>query len=169
MGMLKKFAPLLFVASVAHADVYRCGNSYSSEPCNGGRQIDVSPLVTDPSGPSTKEIFLCRSIDKKFFWSSGACSNGWTLERTARVPASLPWKDQVQAAINQQQKTNAVVASPSQTNSQNTIQKNQSNKDICNHLDERIKWLDSMARVNSTQWITDERKSIRDRQFRIRC
>ena len=167
--MLRKIAPLLLFTSISYADVYRCGNSYSVEPCSGGHQVDVSPLVTDPSGPSTKEIFLCRSIDKKFFWSSGICPNGWILERTARVSSSLPWNDQVQEAINQQQKTNETIALPSNSNKKNTIQENQSNKEICNQLDERIKWLDSMARVNSTQWITDERKSIRDRQFRIRC
>lgn len=43
------------------------------------------------------------------------------------------------------------------------------NKGSCDQLEERIKWLDSMARVNSTPWITEERRLARDRQFRLRC
>lgn len=42
-------------------------------------------------------------------------------------------------------------------------------KGVCQQLEERIQRLDSRARVNSTHWITEERRLARDQQFRLRC
>ena len=61
---MKRWAILaaLCIASMAgQAQVYRCGNTYSQEPCKGGREVDVTPPVSDLSGPKTTVIYLCRA------------------------------------------------------------------------------------------------------------
>lgn len=48
----------------SHAEVYRCGNSYSSAPCTGGKAVSVQPTVevhTQAQHPSTTQ----RKQDRK--------------------------------------------------------------------------------------------------------
>lgn len=61
---MKRWAILtaLCIASMGvQAQVYRCGNTYTQEPCKGGREVDVTPPVSDLSGPKTTVIYLCRA------------------------------------------------------------------------------------------------------------
>jgi hypothetical protein len=55
------FAALCIASMGVHAQVYRCGNTYTQEPCKGGREVDVTPPVSDLSGPKTTVIYLCRA------------------------------------------------------------------------------------------------------------
>ena len=46
-------------------------------------------------------------------------------------------------------------------------------KQLCDYLDEQIKWIDAMARQPQSgrkqDWLSARRKEVRDEQFRIRC
>lgn len=79
-----------------HAQVYRCGNTYTQEPCKGGREVDVTPPVSDLSGPKTTVIYLCRAQGGSFYWIPQRCATrGWTLERSATVSKHVSWENQV--------------------------------------------------------------------------
>lgn len=93
---------LLLVPSFgAHAQVYRCGNNYSTAPCPGAKAIDVTPRgsVVEGAGPARK-IFLCKSYSGQQFWSSNNCYHrgGSTLVREVSVPRHMGWDDQVTTA-----------------------------------------------------------------------
>lgn len=151
-----------------HAQIYRCGNSYSSEPCTGGKTVDISPALSDSDGPATNEIYLCRNKSDRLYWIRERCSErGWLIERIARVPKHASWDDQVDIARRQQRNAASLASKPSSSGS--AILQAPSNKSDCLQLDERIKWLDDRARVDSRPWITDERRIVRDKQFRLRC
>lgn len=157
-----------FLVGTVHADVYRCGNSYSSEPCEGGKIVDVSPAMSDFGGAGTKEIYLCRNKVGRLYWIRERCSErGWLIDRIARVPKDASWDDQVEIARRQQRNAASLASTPRASGSANS--ETPSNGIACQQLDERIKWLDDMARVDSRPWITEERRLARDKQFRLRC
>lgn len=171
-----------FVASCAvgaHAQVYRCGNTYSEAPCKGGREVDVSPTLSDPSGPKTTVIFLCRSGDGALYWLQELCaSRGWALERSATVSNSISWAQQVEEGRRQRSEGEAFLASPAPTYSGapsqlSQTQREQVRRHECAALEEQVKSYDSMGRVGSTAYSLDElrmrRKAARDAQYRLRC
>lgn len=54
VGTLTVMAWLLAVPHASHAQVYRCGNSYSSEPCAGGKAVSVeSPVEVHPGAAAS--------------------------------------------------------------------------------------------------------------------
>lgn len=155
----------LLVIGSANGQVFRCGNTYSNQPCQGAKEVDTSPAVSDPRGAQTKEIFLCRAAPGRLYWNHEHCSaRGWSVERIARVPKHASWDDQVAMARSQKRNAESLTSVPYSSGS-----KAPSNQSDCQQLDERIKRLDSMARVDSRPWITEERRIARDRQFRLRC
>lgn len=166
---------LFLLGGTANADIYRCGNSYSTQPCIGGKAVDVSPTLSNPGGPATKEIFLCRTKSDRLYWNHEHCSaRGWSIERIARVPKDASWDEQVESAKSQKRRAEAAAASPSYpSNARNTDPVMPSNKDICNKLDERVKQLDRQGRAGSRlydlNWIREQRRLARDEQFRLRC
>lgn len=172
--MLLGIALLGFTAD-ASAQVYRCGNTYSDEPCKGGKEVDASPAVSDPQGPKTKLIYLCSNPKGQRYWTVEECrTRGWTLERTERVPINMSWDDQVNMAKRQRRQAEQSAAVPETPQYYPQQQPQQpSQKAECTALEERIKYLDSMGRAGSLHydldWIRRERKAARDRQFRIRC
>ena len=91
------FAALCIASMGVHAQVYRCGNTYTQEPCKGGREVDVTPPVSDLSGPKTTVIYLCRAQGGSFYWIPQRCATrGWTLERSATVSKHVSWENQVE-------------------------------------------------------------------------
>lgn len=163
---------LALVCAHAGAQVYRCGNSYSQEPCKGGRTVETSPILIDPRGPATKEIYLCSAPHGKQYWVAEHCAQrGWSIERIQRVPTNVPWADQVAAAREQVQAAQARTAAPAVQYSPQTMPP--SPQQQCSLLDERVKQLDSMGRAGSLHydlnWVRRERKEARDQQFRLRC
>ncbi|MFC7207769.1 hypothetical protein ACFQOZ_14430 [Comamonas endophytica] len=107
---------LFFVlAGVAQAQVYRCGSSYSHAPCKGGQVIDTAPVMSDPRGPVTKEIYLCSAAAGSSYWSSAHCAErGWRIERIERVPANMSWEEQVAAARQARESASQALAAPVQ-------------------------------------------------------
>lgn len=43
------FSPYTYAQNTA--PIYRCGNSYSQNPCTGGRQVDTRPLIENHDAP----------------------------------------------------------------------------------------------------------------------
>lgn len=165
----------LFAPFGVYAEVYRCGNTYSHEPCKGGRTVDVSPPLSDPAGPSTQRVYLCRRADNALFWIPDHChTRSWKIERTETVPAGVPWEQQLEIArskrnaaeqLRQQQTLPMQPPAPQQPANARLAR--------CNYLDNWIKELDRMGRAGSLyydlEWVRKERKAARDEQFRIRC
>ncbi|NMM78845.1 hypothetical protein B2J88_48830 [Rhodococcus sp. SRB_17] len=169
-------AALLLISSAVHAQVYRCGNTYSQEACKGGRAVDTSAPVSvegGPSGGGTKTIYLCQSHGGGMFWSSAHChKHNAFIERTESVPANMGWDDQVRHAQHQRNQAQALTPSaPQPAAAQRQPMPNRTAE--CSALDERVKMLDSMGRAGSRyydlDWVRRERKEARDHQFRLRC
>lgn len=162
----------------AAAQVYRCGSSYQSEPCKGGRTVNTAPTVVDHDGPSWTRIFLCKKASGEFLWTNLRCADrGWALERTETVNARASWEDQVQEAqmkwgkgLQLVQDANtprgAAAAPPSNPAAHNARRE-------CATLDQQIQMYDSMGRAGSLHydldWVRRERKRARDRQYQLGC
>lgn len=161
----------------AHAQVYRCGNTYTQEPCKGGRAVDVSPPVSDLSGPKTTVIYLCRAQGGSLYWIPERCATrGWTLERSATVSKHVSWENQVSEANKQRTEAEELMRRPPPVYSQPARSQNAQQtgvKEQCSSLNERVAMLDSMGRAGSRyydlDWVRSERKKARDEQHRLRC
>lgn len=152
--------------------VYRCGNTYSNAPCEGAIQIE--PQSSRPRDVSlSKEIYLCKDIYDRRTWESVPCSvNGRFMDRIARVPTNIPWDEQVAIARQQGDRAHAIAAEqivPVAPRASGI----KANAGECRALDERVNWLDSLGRVGgggyTLDWIREQRRFARDRQFRIGC
>lgn len=169
------FATLAFLAlsSGLHAQVYRCGNTYSSAPCAGGRSVDSSPALSAQGGAAgTTTLYLCQSYGGGQFWALEHCSQRSALvERMESVPSGMLFDQQVQMAQGQRAKSAALAAPPEQTTRIESTAPSKASQ--CTALDARIRYLDQMARAGGNgqymDWVANERKQSRDQQFRMRC
>ncbi|XDF37089.1 hypothetical protein RBH89_08560 [Paracidovorax avenae] len=95
--------------------VYRCGNAYGPQACEGGRVVDTAPQVI-ASGPArgaatTTTVYLCRARAGGRFWTPRHChEHGAWVDRTETVPAGMRWEDQRAAAIAQRRQMAALAA-----------------------------------------------------------
>lgn len=164
---------LCLLTGAAQAQVYRCGNTYSEEPCKGGREVDVSPTVSDHRGPKNKEIYLCKSNQGSLYWSARTCaSQGWMVERIALVPRGVSWNEQVSIARGQRDRAHE--NADEQTRNYGPPAAVESNHAECQAHEERVKWLDETCRSTACslprlEWVREERRKARDQQFRLRC
>lgn len=171
------FAALCIASMGVHAQVYRCGNTYTQEPCKGGREVDVTPPVSDLSGPKTTVIYLCRAQGGSFYWIPQRCATrGWTLERSATVSKHVSWENQVAEANKQRNEAEELMRRPVpvyNATAQAQMPQQPAVKEQCVLLNERVAMLDSMGRAGSRyydlDWVRSERKKARDEQFRLRC
>ncbi|WP_092949891.1 hypothetical protein [Paracidovorax konjaci] len=162
-------------AAGASAQVYRCGNSYSHEPCKGARVVDTSPLIESagPQSPKPVTLYLCQSQGGGRFWSQRHCQqHGAWIDRTETVPGHLAWEHQVATAEAQRNAAQSLTAPPERSyNSSQAAQP--SRRGECEALDQQVKELDRMGRAGSRYYdldrIRDERREARDQQFRLRC
>ncbi|MBL5976283.1 hypothetical protein JAO85_03270 [Comamonas sp. NyZ500] len=163
------------VPSESTNHIYRCGNTYTNSPCEGGKQI--AQQITRPSErsdrPATREIYLCKDISDRLTWESVPCSaNGRFMDRIARVPTNVSWAEQV--AIAREQRNRAYENAAEQVVPVATRPTGgKANAAECQALDERVNWLDGLGRIggggHTMDWIREERRKARDRQFRIGC
>ncbi|MDL5038912.1 hypothetical protein QRD40_21470 [Comamonas sp. Y6] len=164
-------APKINVPDESHAEstgqIYRCGNTYSNTPCEGGKQI------AQPSGgPSSREIYLCKDFQGSLTWESVPCSaNGRFMDRIARVPTNVSWEEQVAIARQQRDKAHAIAAEQVVPVARRSTASTPSE---CQVLEQRIRVLDAECQVNACGMdkldsIRFARKEARDRQFRIGC
>ena len=159
---MKRWAILaaLCIASMAgQAQVYRCGNTYSQEPCTGGREVDVTPPVSDLSGPKTTVIYLCRAQGGSFYWIPQRCATrGWTLERSATVSKHVSWESQVAEAKQQRNEAEELMSGPAPVHNapaQTQMSQLPAVKEQCVLLNERVAMLDSMGRAGSRYYDLD--------------
>lgn len=170
---------VLWAATVgARAEVYRCGSTYTQEPCKGGRTVDVSPPVSDHNGSKTTVIYLCRAQGGSLYWIPERCATrGWTLERSAMVSRNVGWDNQVAEARKQRDEAEKLTRRPmpvfSSPPSLTQSPQQPAVKAQCTSLNERVAMLDSMGRAGSRyydlDWVRSERKKARDEQYRLRC
>lgn len=151
--------------------IYRCGNTYSNSPCDGGKQLaQQSSRPVDRS--ETREIYLCKDFQDRLTWESVPCSaNGRFMDRIARVPAYISWDEQVAIARQQRDKAHAIVAEQVVPVASRSISSTPSE---CQMLEHQIRVLDTECRVNACGMkrlddIRAARKQARDQQFRIGC
>ena len=179
MNRLALFAAVFLCPfGVQAQEVYRCGNTYTQEPCKGGRAVDVSPTLSDLSGPKTTVIYLCRASGGSLYWIPEKCATrGWALERSATVSSGIGWDNQVAEARRQRTEAEELTRSPAPVyGSAPQVYQSSSPanaKAQCSALNERVAMLDSMGRAGSRyydlDWVRSERKKARDEQYRLRC
>lgn len=157
--------------SESTGQIYRCGNTYSNAPCEGGQQIaQQSSRPVDRS--ETKEIYLCKDFQDRLTWESVPCSaNGRFMDRIARVPAHVSWEEQVAIARQQRDKAHAIAAEQVVPVASRSVSSTPSE---CQMIEQHIRALDAECRVNACGMkrlddIRAARKEARDRQFRIGC
>lgn len=167
--------PPVVRAPANQGQVYRCGNAYSGQPCEGGKPVIVSNPVASTGGASgMREIYLCKDFQGRFFWESTACSlNGRFMERIASVPAGLSWDQQVAIAMAQRDKAHAIAAEQIvPVAPRASMQKPSAGE--CQVLEAVVQRADQECRVKSCNmreldWVRDQRREARDRQFRLGC
>lgn len=167
---------LLLAGSASAQEVYRCGNSYSSEPCKNAKTIDVTPAVSNPDGPLTQLIYLCKRPDKtELWWIDRPCSQErWDLVESVRVPSNVDWKTQM--AIAQRKRADDARRASETSNRyyhSEASSGGRSSESLCDEINRRVEYLDSAARAGGSarkmERIREERQSARDQQFRARC
>lgn len=177
------FLPLaLLLASLApfstHAQepIYRCGNSYSATPCQGGRRVEDTTSVAPSSsaGPGHRLVYLCKSHGGGLFWSSHSCQQqNAFLERSETVPEQMEWKQQVAQAQAQWERAQALTRAPARAAAAAPASRAGAANVLCAQLEQRVKMLDSMGRAGSQyydlDWVRRERKAARDQQARLKC
>ena len=168
------FSATLLLAAPATAQIYRCGTTYSQKPCPGGTEVDTSPPVSVHGQPGRATVlYLCRGYDGGLFWTREHCRQRRALiEHTEMVPAHLGFEQQVELAKAQRDRSQAAAAPlPAAVPQVGSALRDEPGQ--CVGLEERIRQLDQMARTGGTasymDWVANERKLVRDRQFRLRC
>ena len=124
-------------------------------------------------GAQAGAIYLCKAYSGGTFWAQQQCSQHSALiERIANVPDSLPFNQQVEIA--QQQRNAATEAT--RVNSTTTHAYTQTGPDQpteCKALKANVAHYDAMARQPQSgqmqDWISAQRRTARDRQFKLRC
>lgn len=133
----------------SQAQVYRCGNSYSSAPCADGKTVEVEPgVVAHPSTPDSA--------------ASGTPAPGAPRKRRRHADnnEAREWErterelDKAQATPPPQRQARPDAAQ-------------------CAAASQRIKKIDELARrggsVAQMERLREDRQNARDRQFRAGC
>ena len=166
---------VLTAGSIAQAQqVYRCGNQYSSDPCEKGRVVDVSPPVRNLDSAGSAQVYLCVSNSGGRFWSPDHCrERGALVERIEAVPGGLSWEQRIQIADQQTQQGYAVQRQAMGQRGAATAGVTTGDSSRCAHWNQQVEYYDRLARQPqsgaSQSRIAERRKEARDQQFRARC
>lgn len=168
--------PFLLAAAPAQAQaVYRCGSTYSHQPCHGGTAVDVRPPVSDPDAAAMADLFLCEGRRGHRFWSQEHCNRrDAVIERIERVPAGLPMHQQAEIANGQTDAGYRLQRRNLQPTPARTPAGAVRTRDaVCAALEQQVRSLDATARQPHSpvrqSAIARDRKSARDAQFRRGC
>lgn len=124
-------------------------------------------------GAQAGTIYLCKAYSGGTFWAQQQCSQHSALiERIASVPDSMPFSQQVEIA--EQQRNAATEASRASTTTTHTYtQTGPDQPTECKALKANVAHYDAMARQPQSgqmqDWLSAQRKTARDRQFKLRC
>lgn len=145
---------------------------YTDGPCPSG----ASRLVEEAAHPQMEEpdkvltLYHCKGYDGRTFWANSHCNQHRALvDRMVNVPAQASFEQQVAIAEGQRRAVQQAVQQ--RVPAANPVV--HSPRAECDHLDARVRYLDALARQPQSaamqDWIRGERKTARDRQFRLRC
>ena len=140
-SMLLVLLCFLWAAPDSHAQVYRCGNSYSTTPCAGGQEVEIKPAVQAPT--VTAQI---TSNQQRTNRQERKEERDW--ERTER---ELDKAEAAEKPMRQQGKNSAACAAASRR-----IQK----------IDELARKGGSAQKMEK---LREDRQATRDKQFRMGC
>lgn len=115
-------------------------------------------------------LFHCKAYSGGIFWANTHCNQHKALvDRMVSVPGSLPFDQQVRIAESQRQSA----AVQQKVHVANTTVIKPPHREECKVLDAQIVHWDAMARQLQSgaaqDWIRDQRKNARDRQFSLHC
>ena len=128
-----------------------------------------------PINSQADTIYLCKAYAGGTFWTNGTCSSkGAHIDRIANVPGGMPFNQQVSIAESQRAEAAAnSTTSITNTNSYSNAAPQPDTKAVCESLKAQITNFDALARQPQSgqmqDWITSERKKVRDKQFSLRC
>ncbi|WP_284336944.1 hypothetical protein [Comamonas sp. NoAH] len=164
------------VAVPCHAQVFRCGHSYSDAPCLNGATVEIQPPVEVHGNTHNSTVFLCRLAERQF-WSAQSCqSHNATMLRSQSVPQSWTWERQWRYAEREwrhaEQQTSSQAPLVHRADTSALAQRRRARPD-CTVIEQRIRQLDEMGRrggsASHMERIRSERKAARDQQFRAGC
>lgn len=129
-------------------------------------------LMVFTTASQAATLYLCKAYNGGTFWASSHCrEHKGLVERIMTVPDGMAFDQQVELG---RQQLNRGATSSSTTRNTTIVQQEQPNRKAqCDALDAKVKHYDAMARQPQTgqmqDWISAERKKVRDQQFRLRC
>ncbi|RSZ38202.1 MULTISPECIES: hypothetical protein [unclassified Variovorax] len=135
--------------------------------------VAPSPSQGGATTPDTFEVTKCLAPSGKAAYSDGPCPEGSRattvrLRRDVNIADGMSPQDR-EASI----RNNAVIAAQQQQYERQVAQNVDRGMAECSELAERIKWLDALGRqpqgTYSQDWLREERRRTRDRQFRLGC
>lgn len=134
----------------SHAqEVYRCGDSYSSAPCHGGRAVSIAPWLEVHADDSSSSATTTRPSQRRHAASRPA-NEARAWDRTERE------LDKAQAATAPQRQP-----------------RSSADRSQCQAKQQRIQKIDDLARrggsVQQMERLREERQTARDWQFRAGC
>ncbi|WP_422084266.1 hypothetical protein [Variovorax sp.] len=134
-----------------------------------------SPPVDSPgaSGPDSFEVTKCLTPSGKAAYSDGPCPEG-SRATTVRLRRDVNIADGMSPEAREASiRDNAAVAAKQHQYERQVAQNVANEMAECSGLAEHINWIDAIARqpqgAYSQDWLRDERKRTRDRQFRLGC
>lgn len=149
------------------------------------RAIAAARFLLAPLLASSTEIYLCEAYAGGQFWASNHCNQHKALiKRIANVPDSIPFNQQVDLArqqLNSATGSGASGGSGGTTRTTTTTTTTSSSggnpaaarKAECAALESQISNYESMARqpqsAQTQDWISEQKRKLRDRQFSIKC
>jgi len=132
----------------SQAQVYRCGNSYSSAPCTGGKTVEVEPAVA--AHPSEKDSAASTTL----------------APRAQRKSRRQEDKEAREWERTERELDKAQTTPPPQ-------RQNRPDAAKCAAANQRIKKIDELARrggsVKQMERLREDRQNTRDWQFRSGC
>lgn len=125
------------------------------------------------TGAQAGSIYLCKAYTGGTFWAQQHCSQHSALiERIANVPDTLPFSQQVEIA-RQQQSAATEASQAGTTTTQTYTQPGPDQPTECKALKANVAHYDAMARQPQSgqmqDWISAQRRTARNRQFKLRC
>lgn len=149
---------------------------YSADGCpdNTSTTRPADPPSRPPpqdSSPRVVTLFHCKAYSGGTFWANTHCNQHQALvDRMVSVPGNLPFDQQVKLAEGQRNTASAASLSRNiVVNNATTASK----ASQCKALNDQIVRFDAQARqpqsAQMQDWIREQRKTIRDRQFSLRC
>lgn len=135
----------------------------------------TSPPVASPgaTGPDSFEVTKCLTPSGKAAYSDGPCPEG-SRATTVRLRRDVNIADGMSPEAREASiRDNAAVAAKQHQYERQVAQNVANEMAECSGLAEHINWIDAIGRqpqgAYSQDWLRDERKRTRDRQFRLGC